>query len=139
MAREENIFRGWLTLVGLTRAFAIVNGYLNLDLIRKNVYARAQDQITDLFGRMFSNWTILSVCLVLCLAMYPRNKQVYVLNLLSFAVAFTHMALEMTVYETMGALSAVLMAFFSGFTSIYMITRWVLKKDCFEKERIKSN
>ena len=132
--REEDLFRLWLAIVGLTRAFAIINGYFNLALIRKNVYARAQQQVTDLFGRMFSNWTFLSVSLVFCLALYPTNKQVYALNLISFGVAFVHMFLEMTVYRTMGTLSAILMAFFSGFTSLYMISRVFLIDGCFDQK-----
>ena len=110
---EETIFRTWLWFVAATRAFAIINGYINLKIIRDNVYPHAKAQVSDLFGRMFSNWTILSVALVSCLALYPTNKQVYVLNLVSFSVAFGHMVLELFKYRTMAKLSASLMAFFS--------------------------
>jgi hypothetical protein len=130
--KEEVLFRIWLFFVGFTRVFAILNGFFNLDLIKKNVYARGQSEVTDLFGRMFSNWNLLSVSLVLCLALYPRNKQVYLLNLVSFTVAFSHMITEMWVFETMGALSAALMTFFAGFTSLWMITRWIIKGQIFD-------
>jgi hypothetical protein len=112
--KEETIFRTWLWIVASTRLYAIVSGYMNLGVIRANVYPGAADQVTPLFGRMFSNWTLLAVALVICLALYPRNKQIYVLNLISFAVAFFHMILEVFHYGTMGATSAMLMAFFSG-------------------------
>jgi hypothetical protein len=125
--KEEQVFKYWAGFVAFWRVFSIVNGFFNVAVFRDNMYSNGPgSEVTNLFGRMFACWTSVSVTLLTGLALYPRCKPIYVMNLVAFAVALFHYLTEYFVYQTASLMGLMLIFLFAGGTGTWMITRWVL-------------
>jgi hypothetical protein len=131
--KEEQAFKYWAGFVAFWRVFSIVNGFLNVAVFRDNMYARAPSEVTALFGRLFSCWTSVSVTLLVALVLYPRCKPIYVMNLVSFAVALFHYVTEYYVYNTATLIGLLLIFLFAGGTGTWMLIRWGLGWVKFDK------
>lgn len=136
---EEKFFRFFLSIVVLGRSLGIFLGYFGTEIIKQRVYPRAPEQVTLLFGRMWSNWTIVSIFLVVMLILYPRNPQIYVTNVFAFSVALTHFLLEQFYFETGSMTNLITIFCFAGVTTIYMVLRYLIKKDIFSNENVQKS
>jgi hypothetical protein len=118
-------FRFWLGIVAIARAFAIYSGYFWVDLFRDRLFAPARDEVSNLFGRLFAIWTAISICVVLALAITPKNKALYFLNMCIFAIVFGFMSSEYFYYKTATIEGSGSVFFFAGFTFLLLLYRLI--------------
>src|SRR4051812_23520963 len=90
MIKELRLFRAWLVIVAILRVVAIVTGLFYVDIYGTKVFYHQYDQVSPLFGRIFAVMNLCSMASVLTLAITPKNRAIYFLNMTLFAVVFVY-------------------------------------------------
>ena len=91
--------------------------------------------MTDVHGRTFGVWTLLTCTLCWLCAFNLDNKPLYTATFLSFIYAFGHFLTEYLIYHTMAASNLTTVGIFAGITlfllpcisfSLYFFLTWYL-------------
>lgn len=110
--------------VALLRLLAVYLGLFDHKRLGTNLYNKAPDQVTELHGRVFAVWTLLTCALSLICAKNPRVAAIYGATLFSFAVALLHFALELVFFQTMTLLSALQPMVVAAVSCLWMGAGW---------------
>ncbi|KAL3634115.1 hypothetical protein CASFOL_021169 [Castilleja foliolosa] len=89
----------WLMLVGTLRLASVWFGFFDIWALRLAVFS--QTQMTEVHGRTFGVWTLLTCTLCFLCAFNLDNKPLYTATFLSFVYAFGHFLTEHLIYQTM--------------------------------------
>ncbi|KAG2648137.1 ergosterol biosynthetic protein 28-like [Panicum virgatum] len=85
-------------------------------------YARAE--MTDVHGRTFGVWTLLSCTLCFLCAFNLDNRPLYMATFLSFVYAYAHFILEYLVYHTFTAANLGSFALVAVTSIVWMLLQW---------------
>ncbi|XP_073107656.1 ergosterol biosynthetic protein 28 isoform X1 [Elaeis guineensis] len=102
----------WLMLVGSLRVASVWFGFFDIWALRLAVFS--QTQMTDVHGRTFGIWTLLTCTLCFLCAFNLENKPLYLATFLSFIYAFGHFLTEYLIYHTMAASNLITVGIFAG-------------------------
>lgn len=131
---ELTYFKIWLFIVASLRIFALYSGFFWLDLFKNQLYPNVPSEVSPLFGRLFSIWTLCSVSVICTLALDPKNKSIYFLNMFIFSIVFFYYIGECFIYKTASIAGSGVVFFVSGFTFLWMLYR-ILTGRAFEAKR----
>ncbi|URE18513.1 ergosterol biosynthetic protein [Musa troglodytarum] len=120
--REMKALGWWLMLVGLLRLATVWFGFFDIWALRTAVFSRTQ--MTDVHGRTFGVWTLLTCTLCFLCAFNLQNKPIYTATFLSFVYAFGHFLTEYLIYHTMAASNLTTVGIFAGTSIIWMLLQW---------------
>ncbi|CAL9211053.1 unnamed protein product [Musa hybrid cultivar] len=120
--RQMKALGWWLMLVGLLRLVTVWFGFFDIWALRMAVFS--QTQMTDVHGRTFGVWTLLTCTLCFLCAFNLQNKPIYTATLLSFIYAFGHFLTEYLIYHTMAASNLTTVGIFAGTSIIWMLVQW---------------
>jgi len=112
----------WLLVVAGLRVFGAFNAFFWLQNIQDQVYSIKRKQVTELFGRLFGTWTLMSCTLCLLTAYDPSNRLVMFATFMSFVLALGHFFLELVVFKTATFRNCIPQAIVAG-TSIFWLGR----------------
>ncbi|KAL8165970.1 hypothetical protein V2J09_007469 [Rumex salicifolius] len=101
----------WLMLVGSLRLASVWFGFFNIWALRIAVYS--QTTMTEVHGRTFGVWTLLTCTLCFLCANNLENKPLYVATFLSFIYAIGHFLTEYFIYQTMAISNLSTVGFFA--------------------------
>ncbi|CAN6175421.1 unnamed protein product, partial [Urochloa humidicola] len=102
----------WLMLVGSLRLASVWFGFFNIWALRVAVFS--QTEMTDVHGRTFGVWTLLTCTLCFLCALNLENRPLYVATFLSFIYALGHFLTEYLIYHTMAPANLSTVGFFAG-------------------------
>lgn len=120
MAAGVSFLQHWLVVVALLRLLSVYLGYFNLDRFKTNLFDKAPEQVTELYGRTFAIWTTLSCVLCLVCARNPTARPIYGATLASFVIAIFHFVTETAIYGTMSWKTAAVPLTIAGFSTLWM-------------------
>ncbi|KAM3368436.1 hypothetical protein ACQJBY_016776 [Aegilops geniculata] len=106
----------WLMLVGSLRLASVWFGFFNIWALRVAVFS--QIEMTEIHGRTFGVWTLLTCTLCFLCAFNLENKPLYIATFLSFIYALGHFLTEYLIYHTMAAANLSTVGFFAGIVSL---------------------
>ncbi|RWW02788.1 hypothetical protein BHE74_00017080 [Ensete ventricosum] len=106
----------WLMLVGSLRLATVWFGFFDIWALRTAVFSRTQ--MTDVHGRTFGVWTLLTCTLCFLCAFNLHNKPIYTATFLSFIYAFGHFLTEYLIYQTMAASNLTTVGIFAGISLV---------------------
>lgn len=109
----------WLSLVGFLRLSSVWFGFFNIWALRMAVFSKTS--MTEIHGRTFGTWTLLTCTLCLLCATNLENRPLYIATLLSFVYALGHFATEFFIYGTMALKNLLTVAFFAGTSIVWML------------------
>ncbi|KAI8548508.1 hypothetical protein RHMOL_Rhmol07G0278600 [Rhododendron molle] len=89
----------WLMLVGSLRLASVWFGFFNIWALRLAVFSNTT--MTEVHGRTFGVWTLLTCTLCFLCAFNLDNRPLYLATLLSFIYASGHFLAEYLIYQTM--------------------------------------
>ncbi|KAG4193979.1 hypothetical protein ERO13_A06G027600v2 [Gossypium hirsutum] len=89
----------WLMLVGSLRLASVWFGFFDIWALRLAVFSSTS--MTEVHGRTFGVWTLLTCTLCFVCAFNLENKPLYLVTFLSFIYAFGHFLTEYLFYHTM--------------------------------------
>ncbi|KAH6796177.1 hypothetical protein C2S51_037163 [Perilla frutescens var. frutescens] len=89
----------WLMLVGTLRLASVWFGFFDIWALHLAVFSKTT--MTEIHGRTFGVWTLLTCTLCFLCAFNLDNKPLYLATFLSFIYAFGHFLGEYLIYETM--------------------------------------
>ncbi|KAK9047574.1 hypothetical protein V6N11_053413 [Hibiscus sabdariffa] len=89
----------WLMLVGSLRLLSVWFGFFDIWALRLAVFSNTT--MTEVHGRTFGVWTLLTCTLCFLCAFNLENKPLYLVTFLSFIYAFGHFLTEYLFYHTM--------------------------------------
>ncbi|XP_021300183.1 ergosterol biosynthetic protein 28-like [Herrania umbratica] len=112
----------WLMLVGSLRLASVWFGFFNIRSLRRGVYSKSQ--VTEVHGRTFGIWTLLTCTLCYLCAFNLENKTLYLVTFLSFVYAFFHFLTEYLIYGTTTVRNLSAVCFFAGTSIIWMLLQW---------------
>ncbi|CAN6340861.1 unnamed protein product, partial [Urochloa humidicola] len=112
----------WLMLVGSLRLASVWFGFFNIWALRVAVFS--QTEMTDVHGRTFGVWTLLTCTLCFLCAPNLENRPLYVATFLSFIYALGHFLTEYLIYHTMAPANLSTVGFFAGTSIIWMLVQW---------------
>ncbi|KAF7138148.1 hypothetical protein RHSIM_Rhsim07G0215700 [Rhododendron simsii] len=122
----------WLMLVGSLRLASVWFGFFNIWALRLAVFSNTT--MTEVHGRTFGVWTLLTCTLCFLCAFNLDNRPLYLATLLSFIYAFGHFLAEYLVYQTMAIANLTTVGIFAGIFSykmfqsgtsiIWMLLQW---------------
>ncbi|KAK2981746.1 hypothetical protein RJ640_005998, partial [Escallonia rubra] len=75
--------------------------------------------VTEVHGRTFGVWTLLTCTLCILCAFNLENRPLYLATLLSFVYAFGHFLTEHLIYHTMAIGNLTTVGIFAGTTAIF--------------------
>ncbi|KAK3140326.1 hypothetical protein QOZ80_5AG0399390 [Eleusine coracana subsp. coracana] len=99
-------------LVGSLRLASVWFGFFDIWALRLAVFS--QTQMTDVHGRTFGVWTLLTCTLCFLCALNLENRPLYVATFLSFIYALGHFLTEYLIYQTMAVANLSTVGFFAG-------------------------
>ncbi|OEL15884.1 Ergosterol biosynthetic protein 28 [Dichanthelium oligosanthes] len=102
----------WLMLVGSLRLASVWFGFFDIWALRVAVFSQAE--MTNVHGRTFGVWTLLTCTLCFLCALNLENRPLYLATFLSFIYALGHFLTEYLVYHTMAAANLSTVGFFAG-------------------------
>ncbi|OAY81426.1 Ergosterol biosynthetic protein 28 [Ananas comosus] len=105
----------WLMLVGSLRLASVWFGFFDIWALRS---------LTDVHGRTFGVWTLLTCTLCFLCAFNLENKPLYLATFLSFIYAFGHFITEYLIYGTMTASNLTTVGIFAGTSIVWMLLQW---------------
>ncbi|EPS64754.1 hypothetical protein M569_10028, partial [Genlisea aurea] len=112
----------WLLLVASLRLASVWFGFFDIWALRLAVYSRTT--MTDVHGRTFGVWTLLT-CTLCCLCAFDlNNKPLYFATFLSFVYALGHFLTEFLIYRTMAIGNLTTVGFFAGTSIVWMLFHW---------------
>ncbi|KAG0521931.1 hypothetical protein BDA96_08G204200 [Sorghum bicolor] len=112
----------WLMLVGSLRLASVWFGFFDIWALRVAVFS--QTEMTDVHGRTFGVWTLLTCTLCFLCALNLENRPLYLATFLSFIYALGHFLTEYLIYHTMAAANLSTVGFFAGTSIIWMLLQW---------------
>ncbi|XP_009148325.1 ergosterol biosynthetic protein 28 isoform X2 [Brassica rapa] len=80
--------------------------------------------LSEVHGRTFGVWTLLTCTLCFLCAFNPENKPLYLATFLSFIYALGHFLTEYLFYHTMTVANLSTVAFFAGTSIVWMLWEW---------------
>ncbi|XP_028100121.1 ergosterol biosynthetic protein 28, partial [Camellia sinensis] len=80
--------------------------------------------VTEIHGRTFGVWTLLTCTLCFLCAFNLDNKPLYLATFLSFIYALGHFLTEYLIYETMAIANLTTVSVFAGTSIIWMLLQW---------------
>ncbi|XP_056862157.1 ergosterol biosynthetic protein 28 isoform X1 [Raphanus sativus] len=101
----------WLMVVGSLRLASVWFGFFNIWALRLAVFS--QTTMSEVHGRTFGVWTLLTCTLCFLCAFNPENKPLYLATFLSFIYALGHFLTEYLFYHTMTVANLSTVAFFA--------------------------
>ncbi|KAL0366320.1 UNVERIFIED_CONTAM: Ergosterol biosynthetic protein 28 [Sesamum radiatum] len=102
----------WLMLVGTLRLASVWFGFFDIWALRLAVFS--QTTMTEVHGRTFGVWTLLTCTLCFLCAFNLDNKPLYLATFLSFIYAFGHFLTEYLIYHTMAIGNLTTVGIFAG-------------------------
>nr|CAB3466623.1 unnamed protein product [Digitaria exilis] len=102
----------WLMLVGSLRLASVWFGFFDIWALRVAVFS--QTDMTNVHGRTFGVWTLLTCTLCFLCALNLENRPLYLATFLSFIYALGHFLTEYLIYQTMAAANLSTVGFFAG-------------------------
>ncbi|CAD5179847.1 ergosterol biosynthetic protein 28-like [Musa acuminata AAA Group] len=112
----------WLMVVGALRLASVWFGFFDIWALRMAVFS--QTQMTDVHGRTFGIWTLLTCTLCFLCAFNLENRALYAATFLSFIYAFGHFLTEYLIYHTMVASNLTTVGIFAGTSIVWMLLQW---------------
>ncbi|KAF4383636.1 hypothetical protein F8388_014136 [Cannabis sativa] len=112
----------WLLLVGSLRLASVWFGFFNIWALRLAVFS--QSPMTEVHGRTFGVWTLLTCTLCYLCAFNLENKPLYLATFLSFVYALGHFLTEYIIYHTMAIANLSTVCFFAGTSIVWMLLQW---------------
>ncbi|CAL5072698.1 unnamed protein product [Urochloa decumbens] len=112
----------WLMLLGSLRLASVWFGFFNIWALRVAVFS--QTEMTDVHGRTFGVWTLLTCTLCFLCALNLENRPLYVATFLSFIYALGHFLTEYLIYQTMAPANLSTVGFFAGTSIVWMLVQW---------------
>ncbi|KAJ7514892.1 hypothetical protein O6H91_23G065100 [Diphasiastrum complanatum] len=109
----------WLILVGLLRLSAVWFGFFDIWALRLAVFSNSS--MTEVHGRTFGVWTLLTCTLCFMCANNLDNGPLYSATLISFIYALGHFLTEYFIYRTMAVSNLATVSFFAGTSIIWML------------------
>jgi len=128
--------RYWLGFVAFLRFSSVIFGYFFVDIIKERVFAKKPQEVSDLQGRTFAVWTLVTCILTLTCALDIFNKTLYKLTVASFTVALCYFLFEFFVFETVTFKEFFSPCFVAGTSILWMIASFS-KIQKYEKTKIK--
>ncbi|XP_067942570.1 ergosterol biosynthetic protein 28 homolog [Watersipora subatra] len=130
--KHELCLRIWIALVAfmaLGNTFAIFFG--TPTFLKSRLYNSKPEELTPLAARLFGVWTLLASVVRGYCSLHLRNKLIFQVTLLTFAIAFLHFMTELFAYETclleIGVISPLII---SGISMLWMfIAQWLIEFD----------
>jgi len=111
-----------LMLVGSLRLASVWFGFFDMWALRLAVFSKTT--MTDVHGRTFGVWTLLTCTLCFLCAFNLDNKPLYLATFLSFIYAFGHFLTEYLIYKTMAIANLTTVGIFAGTSIIWMLLQW---------------
>ncbi|WRX30265.1 Erg28 - like 2 [Theobroma cacao] len=102
----------WLMLVGSLRLVSVWFGFFDIWALRLAVFSNTI--MTEVHGRTFGVWTLLTCTLCFLCAFNLENKPLYLVTFLSFIYAFGHFLTEYLFYHTMALSNLTTVGIFAG-------------------------
>ncbi|CAN6685442.1 unnamed protein product [Malus baccata var. baccata] len=112
----------WLMVVGSLRLVSVWFGFFDIWALRLAVFSKSP--MTEVHGRTFGVWTLLTCTLCYLCAFNLENKPLYLATLLSFVYALGHFLTEYLIYQTMAIANLSTVGFFAGTSIIWMMLQW---------------
>ncbi|KAI5655122.1 hypothetical protein M9H77_32309 [Catharanthus roseus] len=81
-------------------------------------------ELTEVHGRTFGIWTLLTCTLCFLTAFNLDNKPLYLATFLSFIYAFGHFLTEYLIYHTMAIANLTTVGIFAGTSIVWMLLQW---------------
>jgi hypothetical protein len=78
--------------------------------------------VTEVHGRTFGTWTLLTCTLCYICAFNLDNKPIYLATLLSFVYAFGHFLTENLIYHTMAISNLTIVGVFAGMMNFILVS-----------------
>ncbi|CAL5383912.1 unnamed protein product [Camellia sinensis] len=120
--REMKLLGWWLMLVGSLRMASVWFGFFDIWALRLAVFSNTT--MTEIHGRTFGVWTLLTCTLCFLCAFNLDNKPLYLATFLSFIYALGHFLTEYLIYETMAIANLTTVSIFAGTSIIWMLLQW---------------
>ncbi|KAL6211844.1 hypothetical protein ACLB2K_017067 [Fragaria x ananassa] len=137
----------WLMLVGSLRLVSVWFGFFDIWALRLAVFSKSPKHqkdvgvytsnvelyslilvfaciVTEVHGRTFGVWTLLTCTLCYLCAFNLDNKPLYLATFLSFIYALGHFLTEYLIYHTMAIANLSTVGFFAGTSIIWMLLQW---------------
>ncbi|KAH0916613.1 hypothetical protein HID58_031059 [Brassica napus] len=131
----------WLMVVGSLRLASVWFGFFNIWALRLAVFSQTTSSypphysgcsffcfncfaVSEVHGRTFGVWTLLTCTLCFLCAFNPENKPLYLATFLSFIYALGHFLTEYLFYHTMTIANLSTVAFFAGTSIVWMLWEW---------------
>uniref|UniRef100_A0A9I9CH18 Ergosterol biosynthetic protein 28 n=1 Tax=Cucumis melo TaxID=3656 RepID=A0A9I9CH18_CUCME len=102
----------WLMLVGSLRLASVWFGFFDIWALRLAVFSNTT--MTEVHGRTFGVWTLLTCTLCILCAFNLENKPIYLATFLSFIYALGHFLTEYLIYHTMSIANLTTVGIFAG-------------------------
>ncbi|KAG6608104.1 Ergosterol biosynthetic protein 28, partial [Cucurbita argyrosperma subsp. sororia] len=102
----------WLMLVGSLRLASVWFGFFDIWALRLAVFSNTT--MTEVHGRTFGVWTLLTCTLCILCAFNLENKPIYLATFLSFIYALGHFLTEHLIYHTMSIANLTTVGIFAG-------------------------
>ncbi|KAJ8762578.1 hypothetical protein K2173_008017 [Erythroxylum novogranatense] len=123
----------WLMLVGSLRLASVWFGFFDIWALQVAVYSKST--MTEVHGRTFGVWTLLTCTLCFLCALNLDSKPLYTATFLSFIYALGHFLSECLIYQTMTLGNLTTVTIFAGTSIVWMLLQW----NAHEKTRPKSS
>jgi len=114
----------WLFFVACLRMLSVVLGYTDPGYFKGYVFALAPNQVTDVAGRLFAAWTLLTCTCCIFTAFNIKSKPIFSVTLFSFFVAFGVFMVEFFFFKTMTVSNLLPIFSVAGISIIWMILRF---------------
>eukprot|EP00878_Enallax_costatus_P003825 GHUV01004041.1.p1 GENE.GHUV01004041.1~~GHUV01004041.1.p1 ORF type:complete len:159 (+),score=27.27 GHUV01004041.1:183-659(+) len=114
----------WLVVVAALRLLSVYIGIFDPVKFRTALIDLQPALVSDLYGRLFATWTLLTCGLCLICARNPTNSAIYGATLLSFVVALLHFLTELFLFKTMSIKGAAAPMVIAGLSTLWMGAGW---------------
>nr|AFK36233.1 unknown [Medicago truncatula] len=112
----------WLIAVGTLRLASVWFGFFDIWALRLAVFSKTT--MSEVHGRTFGTWTLLTCTLCYICAFNLDNKPLYLATFLSFIYALGHFSTEYLIYHTMAISNLTTVGIFAGTSIVWMLLQW---------------
>ncbi|XP_061356261.1 ergosterol biosynthetic protein 28, partial [Gastrolobium bilobum] len=113
----------WLIAVGTLRLASVWFGFFDIWALRLAVFSNSA--MTEVHGRTFGTWTLLTCTLCYICAFNLDNKPLYLATFLSFIYAFGHFLTEYLIYHTMAISNLTTVGIFAGMINFILLSHQI--------------
>ncbi|KAM1121782.1 hypothetical protein ACFX2I_003444 [Malus domestica] len=115
----------WLMVVGSLRLVSVWFGFFHIWALRLAIFSKSpRHLVSEVHGRTFGVWTLLTCTLCYLCAVNLENKALYLSTFPSFVYALGHFLSEYLTYQTMAIANLSTVSFFAGTAIIWMLLQW---------------